>query len=143
MFWVGEGSVRPVEYGRVSNQVQKSLSRVKTILYTSETERPTSNVPTIDACTYGFLSTCWACSANEPVTSTCSASGLGGKLHLWPYLFWLKFENFTSQLSTFCTIFHESYRFRTFWLNFGHFSSKLAKNFVKMAQFLRNWPKAP
>ena len=30
---------------------------------------------------YGFLSTCWACSANGPVTSTCSASGLDGKIY--------------------------------------------------------------
>ena len=91
---------------------------------------------------YGFfLSTCWACSANGPVTSTCSASGLDGKFHLWPHLFCLKFINFTHNLSKFSSKL-------LFWVNFGQFYQKWPEfiknglNFVKVAPFLSKWPGA-
>ena len=82
---------------------------------------------------YGFLSTCWACSANGPVTSTCSASGLDGKFHLWPHLFCLKFINFTHNLSKFSSKL-------LFWVNFGQFYQKWPEFYQKWPEFCQSGP---
>ena len=80
-----------------------------------------------------FLSTCWACSANGPVTSTCSASGLDGKFHLWPHLFCLKFINFTHNLSKFSSKL-------LFWVNFGQFYQRWPEFYQKWPEFCQSGP---
>ena len=79
-----------------------------------------------------FLSTCRACSANGPLSSTCSASGPHGKLNIWPLIFCPKFTNFTPNLSRFTNLTILG----TFWT----LLIQNGPNFTKVAPILSKWP---
>ena len=79
-----------------------------------------------------FLSTCRACSANGPLSSTCSASGPHGKLNVWPFIFCPKFTNFTPNLSRFTNLTILG----TFWT----LLIQNGPNFTKVAPILSKWP---